>query len=856
MQRSSQPPPSRQGRVPSLEEVVFVLIMGLPLTATAAAIAAADWIDGLPPLIPLALAPLPFWALLARSKFSWKLGHPLGVLITALGAIVIGAFTISEAGSLSDLFTEIAGWFGAIGSSAGDRGEVTTGVVLIGVILLSGHLTTWAAFRAKAPVVHILPGLAALLVVLTFLPSDFYWYFFMYALAAAPGIALKHLRSQKGLTALQTAGAIAAAAAVMGVALVPVWRMPSPDGVVIPVAEQFEGPLYEFQSGWSSLFHGVPDRKKYPFYSPPLELDQVGPFSPGLDLPYAKAEDLGDQEIFLVESQQPYRWRMRAYDTYTSEGWTSSSERLQVQDSDVSLEENTEELLDTKQVDITVRIFSKTNTLVTAGEPSRSNIPADVEMTGQDAFRLFIRSPQTTYLPADVTTYRDDLVRWIDSRIDGTSRMLRAADAKTLPDDESLSNPGLVYVDIDDDFPSGDFIGVQRQEPDPHQPMALLSSRGVLNPPVRYSTRGVVSTASSNALRNADVDYPQWVSDRYLQLPDTLPVRVKRLALSLTVAADNPYDKARAIQAYLQRIPYTLDVTLPPEGQDFVDFFLFELGRGFCQNYASAMIAMLRSLDVPARLVVGFGPGDYDEGRGGWVVRAKHYHAWPEVFFPEYGWVEFEPTPADVQDSLVSLGYVPGSGARFAGSGGDEICEEIISGFCDEDGLAGGEDPFEEFENLIGFDGQLSDEDQGRTGGGISTVMALIGAVAALAVALPVGGIVYARWSLSRLPYVTSVYASMRILAGMGGLGPRPQETPWEYNRRLGEAMPERSDDLSYITDRYVTDVYGDPKSFRRMQVQDMWPVRRSWKSVRNGLLKHMILRLVPKRFRGGADYS
>ena len=854
MQSKSESAPG-QGRVPSLNEIVFVLILGLPLVVTVAVISAANWVDGLPPLILLALAPLPFWTLMARSRISWRWGHPLGVLISVLGAIIIGAFTISEAGSLTDLFTEIGGWFGAIGSTAGDRGEVTTGTFLIGIVLFCGHLTTWSTFRAKAPVVHILPGLAALLVVLTFLPSSFYWYFFLYALVSAPGIALKHMRSRKEVTGLQTAGVVVVSAAVMGVALIPVWQAPAPEGIVIPAARQFEEPLYKFQSGWASLFYGVPDRKNYIFYSPPLDLDQIGPFAPRADLPFKEVKELSEQEIFLVESQQAYHWRMRTYETYTSEGWTSSDNLLEVQESDVHLEENTEGLRDTKQVDITVRIFSKTNTLVTVGEPIGSNIPTEVELTGQDPFKLFITSPQTSYLPDDVTAYRNELVSWIDSRIDGTSQMLRASDAQVLPEDETLSNPGIVYAEVEDDFPSGDFIGVQRQEPDPHQPMALLSGRGVLNPPVRYSTSGVVSTASSTALRGAGADYPVWVTDRYLQLPDTLPDRVKRLAETMTESADNPYDKAQAMQAYLHRLPYTLDVTLPPEGQDFVDFFLFELGRGFCQNYASSMATMLRSLGIPARLVVGFGPGEYDEDRGGWVVRARHYHAWTEVYFPEYGWVEFEPTPADVQDSLVSLGFTPGAGRLATGGVAADACEEFIPGICDDEALDSGDDLFNELDDLDALN-DLPPDAQAQTGGGVSALTAFIATVVALAVVLPVGGIVYARWNLSRMPYVTSVYASMRILASMAGIGPKPQETPWEYNRRLAQAIPERTDDLSYITARYVKDVYGDPGGAERLTGQDMHPVKQSWKSVRNGLLKQMILRLVPERFRGDPDLS
>ena len=334
--------------------------------------------------------------------------------------------------------------------------------------------------------------------------------------------------------------------------MIPVWQAPAPERIVIPAAQQFQEPLYKFQSGWASLFYGVPDRKNYVFYSPPLDLDQIGPFAPRTDLPFKEAKELSEQEIFLVESQQAYplAHEKRTKHTPVKAGpapttyWQSSKATF-------NWEDNTEGLRDTKQVDITVRIFSKSNTLVTVGEPIGSNIPTDVEMTGQDPFKLFIMSPQTSYLPDDVTAYRNELVSWIDSRIDGTSQMLRASDAQALPEDETLSNPGLVYAEVEDDFPSGDFIGVQRQEPDPHQPMALLSGRGVLNPPVRYSTSGVVSTASPASLRTSSTEYPLWVTDRYLQLPDTLPDRVKRLAETMTESADNPYDKAQVIQSYL-----------------------------------------------------------------------------------------------------------------------------------------------------------------------------------------------------------------------------------------------------------------------------------------------------------------
>jgi hypothetical protein len=101
------------------------------------------------------------------------------------------------------------------------------------------------------------------------------------------------------------------------------------------------------------------------------------------------------------------------------------------------------------------------------------------------------------------------------------------------------------------------------------------------------------------------------------------------------------------LQDYLRaNYPYTLDVPSPPPGRDAVDYFLFEAPGGFCSYYASAMAVMLRTQGVAARVVTGYAMGDYEPGRGAYRVPASAAHAWVEVYFPGYAWVEFEPTAA------------------------------------------------------------------------------------------------------------------------------------------------------------------------------------------------------------------
>ncbi len=159
-----------------------------------------------------------------------------------------------------------------------------------------------------------------------------------------------------------------------------------------------------------------------------------------------------------------------------------------------------------------------------------------------------------------------------------------------------------------------------------------------------YRADSLAPIISEEQLRSAGSDYPQWVSDRYLALPDVTPERVLSLALDLTATAPTPYDRARAIEIYLRTFPYTLDVPEPPSGRDVVDYFLFDLQEGYCDYYATAMVVLARAAGIPARLAVGYASGSYDSYQAYYVVTEANAHAWVEIYFPGHDWVEFEPT--------------------------------------------------------------------------------------------------------------------------------------------------------------------------------------------------------------------
>jgi transglutaminase-like putative cysteine protease len=139
---------------------------------------------------------------------------------------------------------------------------------------------------------------------------------------------------------------------------------------------------------------------------------------------------------------------------------------------------------------------------------------------------------------------------------------------------------------------------------------------------------------------------PKEIKELYGSLPRKLDPRIPQLAHEITRNAPAPYDKARAIEAYLKaNFHYTLE--LRASADDPLAEFLFETREGHCEYFATAMVIMLRTLEIPARMVNGFQMGEYNELNDMYTVRDSDAHSWVEAYFPRSeSWIEFDPTPA------------------------------------------------------------------------------------------------------------------------------------------------------------------------------------------------------------------
>ena len=158
------------------------------------------------------------------------------------------------------------------------------------------------------------------------------------------------------------------------------------------------------------------------------------------------------------------------------------------------------------------------------------------------------------------------------------------------------------------------------------------------------SQRPVVTEAALRVSDTAGATLPQGMAKRYTGVPGP-PARVGELARRVTAGAPTTSDKAGALEAWLAaNTRYSLDIPPLAEGADAVEQFLFVDRVGFCEQIGSSLVVMLRSLGIPARLAVGYTPGERNPFTGLYEVRASDAHSWAEVWFPGIGWQAFDPT--------------------------------------------------------------------------------------------------------------------------------------------------------------------------------------------------------------------
>jgi transglutaminase-like putative cysteine protease len=373
-----------------------------------------------------------------------------------------------------------------------------------------------------------------------------------------------------------------------------------------------------------------------------------------------------------------------------------------------------------------------------------------------------------------------------------------------------------------------------------------LRAESLLHDGDSYEAISSVSYADETSLRAAGTDYPGWVWLTYLQIPESTTPRTRNLAAELAAPYDNPYDKAQAIESWLrQNIVYEENISAPPPNADAVDWMLFERREGYCNYYASAMVVMLRSQDIPARVATGFAQGEYETRREAFHVLESDAHTWVEVYFPGYGWIEFEPTAA--QSPIEARGDVAAGGAGGAAISPNQPpdAQEPPSPGETEDvplpgNLGGGE----------GFLGALgTDSPVGRFW---RTTVWVIGT---LALAVVIGAILGWREieqrGLRGLSGVARAYAMLNVAASWLGLRLPPSFTPGERAAALSVEMPEAAVPAHEIAAFYVRERFSIPPidaGDKRAPPDASPQTNAAWQALRSALARRMLRRILRLR--------
>lgn len=353
-----------------------------------------------------------------------------------------------------------------------------------------------------------------------------------------------------------------------------------------------------------------------------------------------------------------------------------------------------------------------------------------------------------------------------------------------------------------------------------------------LLPGNRYVADGSVTRADAPSLRAAPRAYPRWVQGKYLQLPSNIPDRVKQLAVNIAGSQKTDYDKAAAVERWLRtNIVYDENLETPPPGVEASDYILFRTKRAYCNYYATAMVVMLRSLGVPARIATGYAQGQItsnsaDQQSATYSVKVKDSHTWVEVFFVNYGWVEFEPTagqsPLQRQDNTqpaATATHLPHTPTPPANGTPQPTVQPTPA---PNQTPGGNPQPADALSPLASLRQTMAD---------ILGVLLKL-----LPFALAIGGVfivgsLSVRFAeeagFSHLPPVQRTYAMLSRWASWLGIG--HEHTPYEQARELTQHVPSTEAQANTITQLYVQNRFGaaDPDAEQERAARAAWETTR-----------------------------
>lgn len=800
-----------------------VLLHAIVVLTAAWTVDRGDLVIGLPTLAAVAVGGAGFGLLLAKVRVPDLLAHLLAMVVG--GAVVVWAASDVINGGrggrrdrLRLLWGQAEEWYDRTWEGKAADDVVLFGAVMAITLWLVAYTSAWVLYRRGwLPTALVLPGIV-IVINLGYAAEGGTAPLLVYVLAACV-LAARHYAFRRerewrraGMPTpaalpwrfLRAGATLAVVAALLG------WTLPlSARSAVVDAAwDRVDSPLRTVERWWERWLDdldgpGSDGRGTYSVFGESFDLG--GPL------------DLGDDPVLRLEGTEADYLAAHRYDRYNGHGWSSdveqtfdpyneAGERYSPQmtfrrDQEVPLSAQVTEARQRETGRITT-LQSQDDILFTLGSYVKSDQATSVQLSWR-------RLDDVTFdLTGDIRTVPTDL-RQLAALVQaarfssGTSSPgeVPAAIAEAAREAIAEERRSLEQRFLSTSWDVGPegmatTLHVSGQIP-VYDDVEAVFAEQELGAGAVYQVTGAVSRATPGQLREAGAAYPGYVRDRYLQLPTTVTDETRTLAAELAAGTDNPFDTAVAIQDYLRgAIEYDEGIAAPPSGRDVVDYVLFESERGYCEYYASAMVVMLRMLDIPARMAVGYAPAREVDPQGGFVYRERNAHAWVEAFFPDYGWIPFEPTRS--QPPLVY-----GAGEDATGPAPTPTPEPAPTPTAvAAQPPAAQPTPTPPAMPVVPEEPSTLDR--------VPEPLAWASALTGLALVAGVIAFVMAwRWGLRGLSPAGSLYARALKAGRWLGVRPEPTTTPAEYAELLGRSIPAAREPARAVANLYVAERFG-----------------------------------------------
>lgn len=888
--RSDEAPPVSTWQR-ALEVTISSGILLLVALSTANSIYTAGWVADMPDLRITAAAALIIGAIGRVRRIRWPLGVLLGVLIGAV-VILIQVIQIESLGGqpvfwdrFTDIYYRFEDWFRQAFSAGLTTDNLPFVIFTAAFVWLAAFLGGYAMARWRNPWPALIL-LGALLAVNVSYLSDRQWNLSYGFFLTGAMLLLMRAALLRRLDRWRDDGVPFPdwiSVSFVGVTLIAIVLLlslsrglPRPDesqalqDAWSTISDPFKGLNDDFRR----LFSGIDSRRGAPVHS----FDNFKVLQGDIDP--------GDGIVLRAAASEPGLLRGASYDNFTGRGWLQSPVNVsQVEELDaisgelpVELDEGQIVLpessyLERRPVAAQISVERSPGVLFSFGAPVLANKDTRVESLAPTEFTVsFDPESAERYAETDLAP----VILAINERLAEEQGLSFAEVASYIPPRYNLRE---VLSEGETDTPSGVALSVEPEETDV---LALRPTEERLRAGYTYQITGTVSGASEDALRSAGAEYPIWVRERFLAVPDDLGAAnmarfhalleqvaalygIERFEAGAARLGWNPYDIASAVEAYLSSAPaldqngriitdddgnprpiypLTTEIELPPADIDVVSWFLFEnldedgLPIGAYYDYhASAMALLLRLAGVPARIATGYvlNENNFDDRTQNFIVRGHDAYTWVEVWFPNFGWVDFDPTPGTTVDE--TLAAIAGGGARIASQRLSQPRIDLRPG---SDTTFGQDFNLDELLTLLAttapFEGEAAQE-------GVSKWVWL-GPVIAVAAIAALALLAAAAWRLSLrgLGPVERAWTAASRLARWTGIEASESVTPLEHAARIDTALgAERA--AERLAASYGAIRYSRPDA----ELAAAEHVETDWRSLRSRLMRRLL------RLPGGA---